>query len=136
MKQLVIAVCMLLCAPLAMADITGKWRTVDDETGQPKSIVEIFERGGRYHGRVVKLLPGATTDTCDKCSGDLAGKPILGMQVITGLVKKDEMYEGGQILDPKTGKVYDCKIWEEGGKLMVRGYLGFFYRTQTWQRAN
>lgn len=135
-RNLLIAAFGLLFAQLASADVVGKWRTVDDETGQPKSIVEIFERGGRYHGRVVELLPGAAGDVCSKCPGDLAGKPIVGLQVITGMVKKGDVYEGGTLLDPKTGKVYDGKIWEEGGVLKVRGYLGFFYRTQTWQRVD
>jgi len=37
-------------------------------------------------------------------------------------------------MDPETGKVYDCKIWLENGQLKVRGYVAFFYRTQTWLR--
>ena len=137
MRNLLMAACCLLFALQAnAADVVGKWRTIDDETGQPKSIVQISEHGGKYYGHVVKLLAGASTDTCDACKGPLKGKPIVGLQIITGLVKNGDMYEGGTILDPKNGKTYDCKIWVEDGQLKVRGYLGFFYRTQTWQRAN
>lgn len=136
MKQLVIAACLLLCAPLALADITGKWRTVDDETGQPRSIVEIYEKGGKYFGRVTNLLQQPNDTLCEKCPGDRKNKPIVGMDVITDMVKTGDSYEGGQILDPNNGKVYDCKIWREGDNLKVRGYLGFFYRTQTWQKAD
>ncbi|WP_237062809.1 DUF2147 domain-containing protein [Microbulbifer zhoushanensis] len=117
------------------AEVTGKWRTIDDETGQPKSIVEIYESNGRYYGRVVDLLMKPDDTLCDKCPGERQGKPIVGMNVITGMVKKGDIYEGGQILDPTKGKVYDCKMWREGNTLKVRGYLGFFYRTQSWQRV-
>lgn len=137
MRNLLIAAGALLFALQAnAADVVGKWRTIDDESGKPKSIVEIFERGGKYHGRVVELLPGATIDTCEKCKGPLAGKPIVGMQVVTGMVKKGDMYEGGTLLDPKSGKTYDGKMWAEGNTLKVRGYLGFFYRTQTWYKVD
>ena len=45
-----------------------------------------------------------------------------------------EEWKDGTILDPENGSVYDCKLWVEGGRLKVRGYVAFFYRTQTWVR--
>lgn len=137
MRKLLMAACGLLIALQAnAADIVGKWRTIDDETGQPKSIVEIYQQGGKYYGRVVDLLMKPDDTVCEKCKGALKGKPIVGMNVITGMVKNGDVYEGGEIMDPNKGKTYDCKLWLEGNdKLMVRGYLGFFYRTQTWYRA-
>ncbi|MFA0811535.1 DUF2147 domain-containing protein [Microbulbifer epialgicus] len=118
------------------ADIVGKWRTVDDETGQSKSMVEIYEKNGKYYGKIDQLLLRPNDTVCEKCPGDLKGKPLVGMDVITGMVKKGDKYEGGEIMDPVTGKVYDCKLWPEGDNtLKVRGYLGFFYRTQTWERV-
>lgn len=95
--------------------------------------MEIYEQGGKYYGRVVDLLMKPDDTVCDACPGDRKGQKIVGMNIITNMVKKGDVYEGGQILDPTKGKVYDCKMWEEGGNLKVRGYLGFFYRTQTWQ---
>ncbi len=136
MRNLLMAACCLLFALQASAqDVLGKWRTIDDETGQPKSIVEIYEKGGKYYGRVVDLLMKPDDTVCDQCSGALRGQKIVGMDVITNMVKSGDIYEGGQILDPNNGKVYDCKFWLEGNQLKVRGYLGFFYRTQTWQRV-
>ncbi|WGL18315.1 DUF2147 domain-containing protein [Microbulbifer bruguierae] len=128
---------LLFTTQLAFAnDVIGRWKTIDDETGQAKSIVEIYEQGGKYYGRVVDLLMKPDDTVCDACSGDNKGKKIVGMNVITNMVKTGDRYEGGQILDPVTGKVYDCKMWLEDGNLKVRGYLGFFYRTQTWYPAN
>lgn len=141
MKKLFLAVttvisALLLTTQLAFADVVGRWKTIDDETGQAKSIVEIYEQGGKYYGRVVDLLMKPDDTVCDACSGAQKGQKIVGMNVITDMVKKGDVYEGGKILDPVSGKVYDCKMWEEGGNLKVRGYLGFFYRTQTWYPAN
>lgn len=141
MKKLFLAVAtvfvsLLLSTQLAFADVVGRWKTIDDETGQPKSIVEIYEQGGKYYGRVVDLLMKPDDTVCDACPGALKGQKIVGMNVITDMVKTGDVYEGGKILDPVKGKVYDCKMWLEGGNLMVRGYLGFFYRTQTWYPAN
>lgn len=132
MKIFLIAFTSLLFTQFAFADVVGRWKTIDDETGQAKSIVEIYEKGGKYYGRVVDLLMKPDDTVCDVCPGSRKGQKIVGMDIITDMVKTGEEYEGGQILDPVKGKVYDCKMWEEDGKLMVRGYLGFFYRTQTW----
>ncbi|WP_346837571.1 DUF2147 domain-containing protein [Microbulbifer sp. SAOS-129_SWC] len=137
MRNLLIAAgCLLFALQVQAADAVGKWRTIDDDTGQAKSIVEIYQRGGKYYGRVVDLLMKPDDTVCEECEGALKGKKIVGMNIITNMVKKGDTYEGGQILDPNNGKTYDCKFWVEGNDLKVRGYLGFFYRTQTWHRVN
>jgi uncharacterized protein (DUF2147 family) len=121
-------------------DVKGKWKTIDDETQEPKSIVEVFERDGKLFGKIVKLFrkPGEDQDpVCDDCEKDDPRylKKIIGMEIMREMVLADGEYEGGDILDPKTGKVYKCRIWLEGNELKVRGYWGPFYRTQTWLRA-
>lgn len=113
----------------------GKWKTIDDETGKPKSVVEIFEKGGKIYGKVIKLYRSPSEDqnpSCKNCPGDRAGQKVLGIEIIRGMQKNGSNYSGGTILDPKNGKVYDCKLWIEDGKLQVRGYIAFFFRTQTW----
>ena len=119
--------------------IVGKWKTIDDETKEPKSIVEIYEKDGKYFGQIKELFrkPGEDPDpTCDKCADDDPRKDQLtkGMVIIQDMVQDGDAYKDGTILDPKNGKVYDCKLWIEEGKLMVRGYIAFFFRTQTWHR--
>lgn len=121
------------------ASIIGKWKTIDDETGKEKSVVEIYKKNdGKYYGKIIKLFRKEGEDpdpVCDKCDEDDAryNKKILGMEIITALEKnEDNEYEDGEILDPKKGKVYDCKLWVENGKLQVRGYVLFFHRTQEW----
>lgn len=121
--------------------IIGQWKTIDDETNQPKSIVEIFERGGKVHGKIVKLFrkPGEDQDpVCDECDTDdpRYKKKIIGMEILKNMVKDDEEFSGGEILDPNNGRVYRCRIWLEGKDLKLRGYLGPFFRTQTWLKAD
>lgn len=119
--------------------VIGKWKTIDDETGKPKSIVEIYEKSGKIYGKVIELLDVAhKKDLCKDCPGEDANKPILGITVIKGLKKEGKEYTNGKILDPKTGKIYKCTLVLEGNdKLKVRGYIGFSLlgRTQYWYRV-
>lgn len=122
-------------------EITGLWKTIDDETGRVKSVVKIYVNDGKLYGDIVKLfrLPDEDPDPiCKECDEDdpRKDKKILGMTIITEmeLDEDDNEWEDGEILDPKKGKVYDCKLWVEDEKLQVRGYVAFFYRTQEWLR--
>lgn len=119
--------------------VIGKWKTIDDETGQPKSIVEIYENSGKIYGKVVEILDEEHKDSvCSECSGEDKDKPILGMIVIRGLSKVGKEYKKGKILDPKNGRLYQCFITLDGkDKLKVRGYIGISLlgRTQYWYRV-
>ena len=119
--------------------IVGKWKTIDDETGNAKAIVEIYEESGKIYGKVVDILEEENKKrVCSNCSGDDKDKPILGMTIIKGLTKDGDVYSNGKILDPKNGKLYKCFITlETNDKLKVRGYIGIslFGRTQYWYRV-
>nr|WP_315201866.1 DUF2147 domain-containing protein [uncultured Flavobacterium sp.] len=119
--------------------VLGKWKTVDDETGQAKSIVEVYEKAGKIYGKVVEILRADhKKDVCSKCDGAEKNKPILGMIIINGLEKDDSEYNGGTILDPENGKKYKCYITlESPDKLKLRGYIGLSImgRTQYWTRV-
>lgn len=121
------------------AQVTGKWKTFDDETGEAKSIVSIYEQDGKLYGKVIEILNPANKDKkCQDCKGADKDKPILGLTIIKGLTKDDDEYTDGDILDPKNGKLYSCTIKLEGkDKLKVRGYLGvsLLGRTQYWTRV-
>lgn len=122
--------------------IVGKWKTIDDETKEAKSIVEIYTENEVYKAKVIQLFQKPTDDQnpkCDKCNDSRKGQLVLGMQIMDGLKKKSTTeWGGGDILDPKNGKIYSCKaeLIEEGKKLKMRGYLGIslFGRTQIWER--
>ncbi|WP_298880840.1 DUF2147 domain-containing protein [uncultured Polaribacter sp.] len=138
-KTLITLVLITFAFSLNAQTILGNWKTVDDETGETKSIVKIYEENGKIYGKVVKVLnKDRQNAVCDKCEGAKKDKLILGMVIIEGLKKKNDEYKGGTILDPQKGKEYDCKIWldeDDSNKLNVRGYISFLYRTQNWYRA-
>jgi uncharacterized protein (DUF2147 family) len=132
---------LLLYIPVACfsQDIKGKWSTIDDNSGEPKSVVEIFERSGKFYGKIVKIIvkPGEDPDpVCDKCPEDdpRYNKKIIGMEILKDLEKSGTAFDEGHILDPEIGKIYKCKLWVEDGELKVRGFWGPFYRTQTWKK--
>ncbi len=142
MKSTLLAVLLIVTAsPVFSQAILGKWKTIDDNTNEARSVVEIAERGGRLYGKVVMLFPRPGEDpdpVCDKCDArdQRFKKKIIGMEIIRDLRKDGSEYSGGDILDPENGKVYRSKLWVEGAQLKVRGYWGPFYRTQTWLKAN
>jgi uncharacterized protein (DUF2147 family) len=120
-------------------DVTGTWKTIDDETGNPKSYVEItVSPDGQLTGTITNLLEKPQNTLCQKCSGDLKNKPIVGMMIIKDMRIKDGYYQGGTILDPNNGKTYKCKLWLQNGNvdiLELRGSVGPFFRTQKWFRV-
>jgi uncharacterized protein (DUF2147 family) len=130
-----------LLATCAFAvDLTpvGRWKTIDDKTGNPKAIVQIYEDNGKLFGRIEQSLNPKASNVCDKCKNTRKGQPIVGLVIIRGLTKHGDEFSGGDILDPDNGSVYRCKmrVVEQGTKLSVRGFLGFSLlgRSQTWLR--
>ncbi|MCC5083889.1 DUF2147 domain-containing protein [Xanthomonas campestris] len=143
-KTLIVALPLAAASLLAQAadSPVGRWKTIDDETGKPKSVVQIEQAAnGTLSGKVVEILQSnhGPNPTCDKCDGALKGKPIKGMTILWGL-KPDgtAVWGGGSVLDPAKGKTYKAKITltDSGKKLQMRGYVGIeaLGRTQTWVR--
>jgi len=132
----------MVASGIAAAQSTpvGRWRTIDDVTGQPKAEIVIAPvASGALHGRIDKALIQSVEPICSMCTDDRKNQPKLGMEVIRGVRKAENgeaWGEGGKILDPDNGKEYTVRIVPlDGGKqLQVRGYIGPFYRTQVWQR--
>ena len=90
------------------SSVEGVWITQDDETGQKKSEVLLYEENGKLYGKILKLLlPGDQGKLCKECKGDNKNKPIEGLVIVNDLLLDDGTWEDGTILDPKSGKVYD-----------------------------
>ena len=140
-RMLCFAYTVLGVSVFAAGKIEGTWVSVDDETGQKKSHIEISrDHDGRYSGKVIKLLLDPDF-RCTACDGSRKDQPVQGMTVLWGLKKKGDKYVDGQILDPKKGKIYKAKVHlaENDTHLIVRGHLAFsslFGRSQTWIRLN
>lgn len=141
LKAGVLLVIALAASNIAMAadGAVGRWKTIDDKTGEVKSIVEITEASTGLTGKVVEILKSdkGPNPVCDGCSGDRKGKPIKGMTILWNL-KADgaNAWSGGTILDPANGKTYKSKLeLQPGGKkLDVSGCITFICRAQTWVR--
>lgn len=128
----------MIISSASAQDIFGKWKTIDDETGEAKSIVKIYEENGEVFGKIIDIInPERKNAICNKCEGEDKNKPINGFVLIRNMQKDGMYYEGGTIFDPQKGKKYKCRLGlDEDNKdlLQVRGYIAFFYATQYWER--
>ena len=117
----------------------GPWKTVDEKSGKARSEVELYEQGGKLFGKITGLAEPndqqGKPKICTKCTGADKDQPIVGLVIIKDLSLSGDRYKGGTITDPEDGKVYKAEVWIEDGKLKVRGYVGLFYKTQTWLKA-
>jgi uncharacterized protein (DUF2147 family) len=129
----------MISSNLFSQSIIGKWKTIDDETGKETSVIEVFQKDKKIYGKIVEIIDSEKRDKlCNLCPNPDKNKPILGLTIIKGLEKEGDEYNDGQILDPKSGKLYNCYIKLDGkDKLKVRGFIGLslFGRTQYWYRV-
>ena len=109
--------------------VLGKWYT---EAGD--ALVEIYQAGDKLNGKIVWLEKGPDTKDTHNSDAKLQSRKLMGVNILSGLSKSKEKWEGGKIYNPKNGKNYKCSIWLDGDQLKVRGYIGFLYETQTWKR--
>lgn len=143
LKGLMVAAVLMLVSNVAAAagSPVGVWRSIDDKTRQERSVIRITEENGELKGVVEKIFDQPGDDPahlCKECKGERKDKPIVGMAILWGLKKEGDAWTGGEILDPKNGKIYKCKITlsEDGKTLNVRGFIGISLigRSQTWLR--
>ena len=143
MVKMIVALAAVALHAAAWAQPTpvGLWKTIDDASKQEKSLVRITDSGGVLTGRIEKLLdPAKQNDVCEKCQDERKNQPIAGLTIIRNAKASGEdamTWTGGDILDPNNGKVYKLRLKPlDGGKsLEVRGYIGPFFRNQTWIRV-
>jgi uncharacterized protein (DUF2147 family) len=119
----------------------GVWKQVD-ETGKVGALVTIIKEGDVFVGRLSRLFldPGDDPNPiCKNCPGDKHNQPLLGLVFIERMKQFGLVYDGGRILDPETGNIYNARmsLSPDGSRLTVRGYLGLsiFGKSQTWTRV-
>ena len=127
------------------ADITGTWKTIDDQTGYARAEVKISKlKDGRFAGKIIKVhsIPNrVAVSNCEKCAGKLKNAPLIGLPILSGFqqnTEKNNEYVNGQILDPLSGNTYQSKghLNARGNVLTIHGYIGttFLGRTVSWIR--
>jgi len=140
----VLTASLLAMAAHAQMSPLGLWRSIDDETNQPKAEIRISQNAAGGLSGVVErslLTTPSTEPNCHLCTDDRKGKPKIGLEIIRGGQQSDgkSVWEGGKILDPENGKNYSLRLTpiDGGKKLEVRGYIGapLLGRTQTWIRV-
>jgi uncharacterized protein (DUF2147 family) len=127
----------------ALKSPVGYWKTIDDKTKKPRSIVKVWEQGGELRGRIERLLrePNEEQDpVCDKCKGEKHNKKIIGMEFLWGFKREAAGWSDGWVLDPKDGNTYHAtlEVAEGGAKLKLFGYIRILFkigRSQTWERV-
>ena len=117
----------------------GKWKTLDDKSGKPMTITEVYEaKNGTLAAKIVENL--GLPATCANCSDEHKGKPIVGMVTLWNLkANKDGTWGGGNGYKPSEDREFNAKtvkLVDGGKKLEVKGCVSFICRTATWVRAN
>jgi uncharacterized protein (DUF2147 family) len=119
----------------------GLWQKVDEDTKKPVIWFLFVDKGGVFEGYAARLfsLPGEDPNrVCARCTDDRKGMPFLGLPMIRGMKQVGLRYEGGTILDPRDGKVYNAvmTVSPDGRTLTLRGYLGIelFGKNEVWHR--
>lgn len=142
MKNSVLALLVLVsvAASAQVGNILGDWKTIDDKTGERRSVVAIYQGSdGLYYGKIAKMLVGEPGLKCTTCKDEDYNAPLEGLVIIRGMKfdAKANALTGGKVLDPESGKFYYGKIYTKDGKLVLRGSLdkvGLLGRNQTWER--
>ena len=121
----------------AQVPFLGEWITIDDNSGEQKSVVNIYQAdNGKYYGDIIHLF-GDPTSICTECEGADHNKPVVGLTIVRDMQLVDSELKNGKVLDPNNGKLYYAKIYIKDGKLVLRGSLdkaGLLGRSQTWIR--
>ena len=137
MKKFLSLLVLLISANSFGQTILGQWETTDDQTGEKKALIEIYQKGDQYFAKILDSYISEEGKLCDRCKGSKKNQPIQGLVIIEGLEKDGDEFNGGTILDPENGKTYKCYLeLVDKSKLKVRGYLGvsLLGRTQYWTR--
>lgn len=142
MKKSILALLVLVsvAASAQVENILGDWKTIDDKTGERRSVVAIYQGSdGLYYGKIAKMLVGEPGLKCTTCKDEDYNAPLEGLVIIRGMKfdAKANALTGGKVLDPESGKFYYGKIYTKDGKLVLRGSLdkaGLLGRNQTWER--
>lgn len=116
----------------------GKWKTLDDESGKPMTITEIYEaKNGTLAAKIIENL--GLPPNCDKCSGQYKGKPYVGIVTLWNLKEQKDGTWSGNGYKPSDDRSFNAKsvkLMDGGKKLEVKGCVAFFCKTATWVRVD
>jgi uncharacterized protein (DUF2147 family) len=141
-KKIFIIIAIAFCSiPVSAQNadaILGKWLNATGE-GQ----IQIYKKENKFFGKLswIKIpnddssKPKVDDHNPDK---SLQSRPILGLELLKNFTfNGNNVYEGGTIYDPKSGKTYSCKMTLKDDVLKIRGYIGISLlgRSENWSRV-
>ncbi|CAI8437603.1 MAG: Uncharacterised protein [Polaribacter sejongensis] len=137
-KKLTIFLLIAFSSTMNAQTIFGNWLSKNKD-GTFDSVIKVYKKDGKVVAKIIEIKDTSRQNAvCELCEGKNKNKPILGLNILTGLEKQDDEWSGGTILDPRNGKVYQCYIeLVKPNKLKLRGYIGIslFGKTAYWERA-
>jgi len=123
----------------AESTIPGYWKSIDDQTGEVTAYWKLEVKDNQLLGYLVNYLGMQPDNVCIECTGELQAffeQPISDTAWLNLSKNRDGIWQDGYIIDSGKGEKYKAKVWIENGNLKMRGYIGFFFRTQTWLRTD
>ncbi|MFQ3547325.1 MAG: DUF2147 domain-containing protein [Termitinemataceae bacterium] len=154
-KGLLLLICFVAAVAVVFAadPVEGLWKSVDEQ-GVATAFWKIYEKNGVLYGEILKAIGKPDDQIATACkpsyknfpiSGEVNKMKVIGTPWIYGLKKKAVgQWEGGNIIDPGKGDLYQCKITfrpADGKKyktdvLEMRGEIGLgIGRSQFWLRT-
>jgi uncharacterized protein (DUF2147 family) len=116
--------------------IFGIWLNEDKDAK-----VEIYKSGNQYFGKLIwgKEMYEADGKTSRKDVENkdpkLRSRSLKDLIMLSGFAYHDDVWDGGEIYDPRNGSTYSCTLKLKGSKLDIRGYIGIslFGKTTVWE---
>jgi len=116
-------------------DPIGTWRTEEDAT------IRVSNCGGGLCATIASLKEpndpqtGKPKTDINNVDAGKRNRPIVGVQIFTGLRPEGANKWTGQIYNPEDGKTYDANVvLENANTLKVQGCVLFICKTKTWTR--